>query len=119
MPLRQIDHLILGAGAAAATAAATLRLEDADCSIMILSVDDSPPYYRPELSKLYLLGSASNGQILLHPAGFYEDQRIELGLSAAAVALVPPPRSSLHRPANASIMECCSSQPVPCRNVLP
>ncbi len=87
MPLRQIDHLILGGGAAAATAAATLRLEDADCSIMILSGDDSPPYYRPALSKQYLLGNASDGQILLHPAGFYEDQRIELSLSAAAVAL--------------------------------
>ena len=87
MSLRQIDHLILGGGAAAATAAATLRLEDADCSIKILSADSSPPYFRPALSKQYLLGNASEGRILLHPAGFYEDQRIELTLSAAAVAL--------------------------------
>lgn len=87
MAVVDIDHLILGGGAAAATAAATLRLEDADCSIMILSADSSPPYYRPALSKQFLLGSASKEQILLHPDSFYREQGIELILNAEAVAL--------------------------------
>ncbi|MFZ3181073.1 MAG: FAD-dependent oxidoreductase [Methylocystis silviterrae] len=87
MPVRQIDHLILGGGAAAATAAAMLRLEDANCSVMILSADSSPPYYRPALSKQFLLGSATEEQILLHPAGFYREQDIDLLLDEEAVAL--------------------------------
>jgi NADPH-dependent 2,4-dienoyl-CoA reductase/sulfur reductase-like enzyme/predicted acylesterase/phospholipase RssA len=83
----QTDHLILGGGAAGATAAATLRLEDASCSITILSADTSPPYFRPALSKQFLLGSASDEQILLHPASFYQEQKIELVLGQEAVAL--------------------------------
>lgn len=87
MPDRDVDHLILGGGAAAATAAATLRLEDADCSITILSADATPPYYRPALSKQFLTGKASDQQILMHPASYYDDQRIDLVLGAEAVAL--------------------------------
>jgi NTE family protein len=87
MPARQIDHLILGGGAAAATAAATLRLEDAACSIMILSADSSPPYYRPALSKQFLLGNASEEQILLHPASYYQEQEIALLLNTEVVGL--------------------------------
>jgi NTE family protein len=82
-----IDHLILGGGAAAATAAATLRLEDADCAITILSADTSPPYYRPALSKQFLTGKASDQQILMHPETYYADQRITLVLGAEVVAL--------------------------------
>jgi NTE family protein len=84
---KQIDHLILGGGAAAATAAATLRLEDADCSITILSADESPPYYRPALSKQFLLGSMSEDRILLHPASYYREHNIDLVLGEKAVAL--------------------------------
>lgn len=87
MTIIKIDHLILGGGGAAAIAAATLRLEDADCSIMILSADSSPPYYRPALSKQFLLGSATEDQILLHPASFYQEQDIRLMLGAEAVAV--------------------------------
>jgi NAD(P)H-nitrite reductase large subunit len=87
MPVKQIDHLILGGGAAAATAAATLRLEDTRCSILILSADISPPYYRPALSKQFLLGRATNEQILLHPASFYQEQEIELVLGKEAITL--------------------------------
>lgn len=87
MPDGKIDHLIVGGGAAAATAAATLRLEDADCSIAILSADVTPPYYRPALSKQFLTGKSSDQQILIHPAAYYADQRIELILGAEAVAL--------------------------------
>ncbi|MDD2877629.1 MAG: FAD-dependent oxidoreductase [Acidiphilium sp.] len=87
MAVTEVDHLILGGGAAAATAVETLRLEDAGCSIMILSADSSPPYYRPALSKQFLLGSAPDDQILLHPAKFYEEQRISLLLNTEAAVL--------------------------------
>lgn len=87
MTITEIDHLILGGGGAAATAAATLRLEDTECSIMILSADSSPPYYRPALSKQFLLGSATEDQILIHPASFYQEQDIQLVLGSEATAV--------------------------------
>jgi NTE family protein len=84
-----ITHLLVGGGAAAATAAATLRLEDASASVMIVSADDCPPYYRPALSKQFLLGDVSEEKILLHPESFYREQRIDLALNTAAVSLNP------------------------------
>ncbi len=82
-----VDHLILGGGAAGATAAATLRLENASASIAILSTDDSLPYYRPALSKQYLLGSQGDEQILLHPQDFYGTQHIRVALGSAVTSL--------------------------------
>ncbi|KAF1050302.1 FAD-dependent oxidoreductase [Xylophilus sp.] len=87
MPQRQIDHLILGGGGAAAAAAAQIRLEDAVCSVTILSADSCAPYYRPALSKRFLQGQATRDQILLHPASFYAEQDIELVLGEEAVAV--------------------------------
>jgi NADPH-dependent 2,4-dienoyl-CoA reductase/sulfur reductase-like enzyme/predicted acylesterase/phospholipase RssA len=87
MTITEICHLLVGGGGAAATAAATLRLEDASGSVMMVSADDCPPYYRPALSKQFLLGDVSEGKILLHPESFYREQRIELALNTEAVSL--------------------------------
>jgi NTE family protein len=87
MTVTEISHLLVGGGVAAATAAATLRLEDASASVMIVSADDCPPYYRPALSKQFLMGDVSGEKILLHPESFYHEQRIELVLNAEAVSL--------------------------------
>jgi NADPH-dependent 2,4-dienoyl-CoA reductase/sulfur reductase-like enzyme/predicted acylesterase/phospholipase RssA len=89
MSLTEITHLLVGGGGAAATAAATLRLENAPGSVMIVSADDCPPYYRPALSKQFLLGDVSGEKILLHPERFYREQGIELALNTAAVSLDP------------------------------
>ena len=89
MTSTEITHLLVGGGGAAATAAATLRLEDASGSVMIVSADDSPPYFRPALSKQFLLGDVSDEKILLHPERFYREQGIELALNTAAVSLDP------------------------------
>jgi NTE family protein len=83
----EIGHLLVGGGCAAATAAATLRLEDASGSVMIVSADDCPPYFRPALSKQFLMGDVSEEKILLHPESFYREQRIELALNTEAVLL--------------------------------
>lgn len=92
MASQVIDHLLLGGGAASATAAATLRLEDDKGSILILSADDHPPYFRPALSKQLLLGAASDEQILLHPESFYREQDIGLALGSAVSAVDPVER---------------------------
>jgi NADPH-dependent 2,4-dienoyl-CoA reductase/sulfur reductase-like enzyme/predicted acylesterase/phospholipase RssA len=89
MTTADITHLLVGGGAAAATAAATLRLEDASAPVMIVSADDCPPYYRPALSKQFLLGDVSEEKILLHPESFYREQKIELALNTRAVSLDP------------------------------
>lgn len=54
---RDVDYLLLGGGLASATAAATLRSEGATGSILLLSNEELLPYYRPPLSKQFLLGS--------------------------------------------------------------
>ncbi|WP_454649986.1 FAD-dependent oxidoreductase [Bradyrhizobium liaoningense] len=92
MSVTEIDHLLLGGGGAAATAAATLRLEDASGSIVILSADSSPPYYRPALSKRFLLGTSPEQEILLQPESFYQERRIELALNSEAISLDPVAR---------------------------
>lgn len=83
----EVSHLLVGGGGAAATAAATIRLQDASASVMIVSADDSPPYYRPALSKQFLVGDVSAEKILLHPESFHREQGIALALNTEAVAL--------------------------------
>ncbi len=53
MTLREVDHLLVGGGIASAVAAETLRLEGESGSILILSSEGLPPYYRPPLSKQF------------------------------------------------------------------
>lgn len=87
-----IDYLLLGGGPASAIAAATLRLEQAEGSILILSADDHPPYLRPALSKQLLLGTSTVEQIRLHPESFYREQNIGLAPGSAVSAVDPAPR---------------------------
>jgi len=82
-----IDHLILGGGAAAVSAAIALRLEDPSATITLLCADEGLPFYRPALSKQALLGTADEAQILIHPASFYAEQNIRLELGTTAIAL--------------------------------
>lgn len=89
MTTPQRNYLIIGGGAAATAAALTLRLEDATCGITVLSAENLPPYYRPALSKEFLLGEIPDEQILLHPAEVYAQQRIDLHLNCEIVAVDP------------------------------
>ncbi|GAN82188.1 FAD dependent pyridine nucleotide-disulfide oxidoreductase [Acidocella aminolytica 101 = DSM 11237] len=84
MDIIDVDHLIIGGGGAAITAAAMIRLEDANCSITILSAENSAPYYRPALSKQLLLGIATDEQVLIHPESFYQERKIQLTLGTEA-----------------------------------
>jgi NTE family protein len=87
MTLREIDHLLLGGGGAAAAAAETLRLEGEAGSILMLSAEDVPPYYRPALSKQCLMGTGDAAQLDLYRPDFYVEKRIEMMLNTRAVAL--------------------------------
>jgi len=73
--------VIIGGGAAGVVAAQTLREEGYDRPIALIELGPSAPYDRPNLSKDYLAGTASEEWIPLHPPSFYQEQDIELLLN--------------------------------------
>src|SRR6266511_3222400 len=79
--------IILGGGAAGNSAAETLRREGYAGGIAMLSADSSAPYDRPNLSKDYLAGSASEEWIPLRSPEFYREHGIELRLGTRAAAI--------------------------------
>jgi NADPH-dependent 2,4-dienoyl-CoA reductase/sulfur reductase-like enzyme/nitrite reductase/ring-hydroxylating ferredoxin subunit len=85
-PRRSPDPvLIVGAGAAGAAAAETLRREGYDGTVAMIDPDPDSPYDRPNLSKDYLAGKAPEEWIPLHPAEFYADRGIERVRATATV----------------------------------
>lgn len=74
--------VIVGAGLAAVRVAEQLRRNDFDGQITIIGAEAHPPYDRPPLSKQLLRGEVDD--VVLKPAGFYEDNRIGLRLGCAA-----------------------------------
>jgi NADPH-dependent 2,4-dienoyl-CoA reductase/sulfur reductase-like enzyme/nitrite reductase/ring-hydroxylating ferredoxin subunit len=72
--------VIVGGGAAGFAAADTLRREQYQGNILILSSDTAPPVDRPNLSKDYLAGKAPENWIPLRPASFYSKNHIDLRL---------------------------------------
>ena len=70
-------YVIVGASLAGATAAITLREEDADGTITLIGAEREPPYERPPLSKAYLRGEVSFDQALVRPSAFYAEHAIE------------------------------------------
>jgi apoptosis-inducing factor 3 len=84
--------VIIGGGAAGNSAAETLRREGYGGRIVMLSADSSPPCDRPNLSKDYLAGTASEEWIPLRGPEFYREHDIELRLGARAAAIDPARR---------------------------
>lgn len=84
--------VILGGGAAGLAAAMTLRREGYAGAVTLVSADPSPPYDRPNLSKDYLAGSASEDWLPLRAPDFYRDEGITLRLGRRAVAIAPAER---------------------------
>ncbi|WP_284986910.1 FAD-dependent oxidoreductase [Arthrobacter sp. fls2-241-R2A-172] len=81
--------VISGGGLAGATAARTLRDEGFDGPITLLGAENRIPYLRPPLSKEFLLGKAGEDSVPVVPAGWYQENGVELLLGNAAVELDP------------------------------
>jgi nitrite reductase/ring-hydroxylating ferredoxin subunit len=79
--------VIVGGGGAGLAAADMLRREGYDGALTMISADDSAPYDRPNLSKDFLAGTASDDWIPLRSPEFYADWRIELVLNSRASSL--------------------------------
>src|SRR3954468_5170553 len=84
--------VIVGAGAAGDSAAETLRREGYEGSVTLYDSDPDAPYDRPNLSKDYLAGSASEDWIPLHPPEFFRDNGIGLIRDRRVMALDPKAR---------------------------
>lgn len=79
--------LIVGAGLAGARCAETLRAEGFDGRVVLVGDEPLAPYERPALSKEFLSGERRTDELLLRPASFWDEQRIELLLGSRIVAL--------------------------------
>jgi len=84
--------VIIGGGAAGFAAAERLRREGYAGSLTLLSADDDAPYDRPNLSKDYLAGTASEEWIPLRPEDFYAENGIDLRLGTTVAAIDPAGR---------------------------
>jgi NADPH-dependent 2,4-dienoyl-CoA reductase/sulfur reductase-like enzyme/nitrite reductase/ring-hydroxylating ferredoxin subunit len=84
--------VIVGAGAAGESAAETLREEGFQGRLTLYDPDQDAPYDRPNLSKDYLAGTASEDWIPLHPPEFYSENAIEIIRNRRVVALEPKTR---------------------------
>ena len=76
--MREVDHLLIGGGLAAASCAAKLREEGADGSILLVGREPDPPYDRPPLSKDYLRGESERGDAFVHAEDWWEENEVDL-----------------------------------------
>src|SRR4051794_31587165 len=91
---RETDILLIGGGIASATAAATLRAEGFDGSILLVGRELAPPYHRPPASKGYLQGREGKADALVHPEGWWEENGVELRTRTSVMALDPTARTA-------------------------
>jgi apoptosis-inducing factor 3 len=85
--------IIVGGGAAGNAAAEMLRSEGYSGGVTMISADDAVPYDRPNLSKDFLAGNASEEWIPLRSPAFYREHEIELLLNTRVAAIDPRKKS--------------------------
>lgn len=91
--MRRYDVLIVGSGHAGAQTAIALRQLDFQGSIAIVGREADPPYERPPLSKDYLAAEKPFERILIRPAAFWADRRIELLAGLDVIRVDPEART--------------------------
>src|SRR3954453_10828576 len=92
MGSREVDHLMIGGGLAAASCARALREEGATGSILLAGREPDPPYNRPPLSKGYLQGREDRASALFRPEEWWAEQQIELLTRTSVLKLDPGER---------------------------
>jgi 3-phenylpropionate/trans-cinnamate dioxygenase ferredoxin reductase subunit len=83
--------VIIGAGHAGTTLAASLRENGYEGGIVLVGAETHAPYHRPPLSKDFLTSATDDIQ-LLRPECFYADHRIDLRLGQEAREIDPAGR---------------------------
>ena len=88
MPDRDVDVLIVGAGAAgSACAEALVRDRGFSGSVLLVGREQDPPYERPPASKDYLRGETTREDAYLHPAEWYGENGVELLVRTSVMKL--------------------------------
>ena len=83
----KFDYVIVGGGAAAASAVEGIRSRDAKGTMLVLSRDNHPPYRRPPLTKDLWFGKAKLEELPIHPENYYREQNVDLQLRREVVEL--------------------------------
>ncbi len=81
------DIVIIGAGLTGARAAESLRKAGFDGRVTLVGDEPERPYLRPPLSKDYLRSESEREAVFVHPAGFYDENRIDVRPSSSATAI--------------------------------
>jgi 3-phenylpropionate/trans-cinnamate dioxygenase ferredoxin reductase subunit len=79
---------------ASAHCAAELRRRGAEGSVLLAGREPEPPYERPPLSKEYLRGEAGREDAYVNPAGWYEENEVELLTGTNVMSLDPAARTA-------------------------
>ncbi|HEY4031686.1 MAG TPA: FAD-dependent oxidoreductase [Caulobacteraceae bacterium] len=79
--------VILGAGHAGGSAAATLRHYGHEGPITLVGAEPLLPYQRPPLSKAWLKGEADEDELQLRPPSFYAENDIHVRLGVRATRI--------------------------------
>jgi 3-phenylpropionate/trans-cinnamate dioxygenase ferredoxin reductase subunit len=79
--------VVVGAGQAGLSVCAKLRELGHAGSLTLIGEEGQAPYQRPPLSKAYIRGEATVEQLLLRPATFYAQQRIDLSIGVRATRI--------------------------------
>lgn len=80
--------VILGNGAAGYYAAEAIRKRNKKCTVEIISSENRPTYFRPELSD-YLTENIEDSKFYVSPPSWYEDNRIILRLNSKVIKINP------------------------------
>jgi 3-phenylpropionate/trans-cinnamate dioxygenase ferredoxin reductase subunit len=87
--MKAADVVIVGAGHGGAQAAIALRQNGFAGSILMIGREPDLPYDRPPLSKEYLAREKGFERLLIRPAQFWDEQRIELALGREVIVVDP------------------------------
>ena len=85
--------LIIGSGAAATSAAESVRKRNATAKIDIFTSENKLPYFRPILIRA-LNENIKDKQYYLHPAPFYANRKIEIHTGKTASSIDPRERTA-------------------------
>ncbi len=83
----QYDIVIVGAGHGGAQAAIALRQNKFEGSIAVIGDEPELPYERPPLSKEYFSGEKAFERILIRPAAFWAERRVDMLLGCRIVSV--------------------------------
>lgn len=87
MPNRHMTYVLVGAGGAAASAAAAIRAVDPAGPLLLVGQEINRPYHRPHLSRDYLLGRRRHEDLFTHDPAWYRDHHIDLRTHRRAAQL--------------------------------